>query len=182
MTSTKTGAGAPRADIPESVIDIGKGYAAKRAKVDDVELIVSTLKFSKLKIQADHCDGIIGAAPGWWREMMLNDMGLPRWARIDTYIPSAKLALTVTGVIRGATETARLVLLQAELTGVELEVCELGAYLSGTLSWRAAGDEVSDVEDLLGRTCVAKFAVFGSQQQDLPLGAAPATDVKAIAA
>lgn len=163
----------------DTVLTVGKGLSVKSEKVEDVERAIARLKFTGLRLDRDQFDELIGRAIGWSTMSFYDELGAP-FSRCVLSFP--KLALEVTGVIRGVGRP-QLKLAQATLGSIDASLADKAVLVSGELSWEAGGDEVSDVEQLLGKDCVAAWSIRDSGQGDL-LAAAPRTggDLAATAA
>lgn len=144
MTHLKTPRESREAKI-EATAEIGKSISVKVEKSDDDEVTRCHLKIKDLLVNRETADLLIGWQPGRADLALYDETGEPR---------------------------EKLVLSSAVLKGVQLDLCPLGAKLSGELVWGAAGDEVSDIEPLLGKLCVVRLVVRGQQQIDLFQGAA----------
>lgn len=146
-----------------TVATIGKSLSVKREKQpDETEALVAHLKFTDALLDRDTINRIVGANVGF----LFDELGAPV-ARLVLGLP--RLALTATGAIHGSTERAdlRLTLADAELSGIEIALADKAGNLSAELTWKAAGDEVSDIEGLLGQLCVVDFALEDGGQADL---------------
>jgi len=60
-----------------------------------------------------------------------------------------------------------LVLLQAELEEVWLQLMPSGALAEGTLTWAARGDEIEDVSEILGTVVRAVWEITDGGQDDM---------------
>jgi hypothetical protein len=154
----------PRVTITDIPMLVGKSISIKREKVpDESEINVAHLKFSGLYLQREQVDKLLNRDSGWTHGSFFDENGDPA---IMLDIGAPLVDVTVTGTIRG-TDATCLRLMQAELTGITLTLCRLGAQMKGELSWVAAGDEVSDVDSLLGRECAATWEVHDGAQQSI---------------
>jgi DNA segregation ATPase FtsK/SpoIIIE-like protein len=153
----------PRVSINEVLVTVGKAISIKRQKApDDSEVNVAHLKFSGVYLQREQIDKLLKRDSGWAHRSFFDEAGDP----VLMLEIGAPLDVTVSGTIRG-TDASCLRLMQAELTGVTLTLCRLGAKLAGELAWVAAGDEVSDVDSLLGRECIAQWEVNDGAQMSI---------------
>lgn len=168
MTHLKTPRESREAKI-EATAEIGKSISVKVEKSDDDEVTRCHLKIKDLLVNRETADLLIGWQPGRADLALYDETGEPR-----AYFGIAlSREYEIGGSIAGNAETReKLVLSSAVLKGVQLDLCPLGAKLSGELVWGAAGDEVSDIEPLLGKLCVVRLVVRGQQQIDLFQGAA----------
>jgi hypothetical protein len=144
---------------------VGKSLTVKRTKIDDAEVVVATLKFEDAVVDRETIDELCYQPIGWAAGAFFNDLGAPR-IRLNLGLWK-KLDLTVTGAIKGVKASEAIKLKQAELRDVELSLHEMGALMSGTLSWEVAGDEVEDLEPLLGRQCSMVFTIIDDGQKQI---------------
>lgn len=155
----------------DTIADVAKGFALKREKQDDdTECAVAHLKFTGLRLDRDQLDELLGRAIGWTTASFYDELGAP-FARCVLSFP--KLEFEVTGTIRGP-QKPRLTLKQATLSGLDVALADKCVLVSGELAWEAAGDEVTDVETLLGQTCGVVWTIRDGGQQDMlaPVGQA----------
>jgi hypothetical protein len=148
-----------------SIGQVGKSLTVKRTKVDDDEVVVATLKFEDLLVDRETIDGLCYQPDGWANLAFFDELGAPR-IRLVLGL-SKKLKLTATGAIKGVKKGEAIKLTEAELTDIELHLHDKGALMCGALSWQVAGDEVSDLEPLLGRTCTVVATISDGGQQPL---------------
>lgn len=148
-----------------SILEISKSFSAKATKDDaGVATTIAQIKFSGLPVDRDCIDELLGMPVDWCRGALFDEQGAPlKRFGVSVYGRS----LRVSGTICGPRRTPSLPLLQAELTDAALTLVPLGGVLDGTLTWGARGDEVSDVSDLLGKTCAAVWEVTDSGQGDM---------------
>lgn len=148
----------------EATAEIGKSISAKAEKVGDDEVTVAHLKFKGLFVDREAMDLLIGWQKGRAALALFDEEGEPR-AYFQLVLAGD---FDMGGSIAGNAETnEKLVVTVGTLSNAKLDLCPLGALLSGKITWKAAGDEVSDAEPLLGKLCMAKFVVRGMQQLDL---------------
>lgn len=127
----------------------------------------------------DQLDEIVGLPIGWSTHALFDEQGAPF---VPFTIGVPRVDLTATGVIRGGSgDDARdpsLTLRDAEVSGIELDLTTHGALLSCGLAWKAAGDEVDDIADLLGKLCGFRVSLVDGGQRDLltPLARMAAAD------
>lgn len=150
----------------DTILDLGRSMSVKREKDDDdSEIVSATLKFTGLAVNRDSIDELMGSVDiGWSSHSLFDEQGAP--IRMLT-LSLDGTQLSVTGTISGANGQPRLPLMQAQLTAINVTLGNLGGTVSGTLSWKAKGDEVEDVSDLLGKTCKAVFDIRDGQQADM---------------
>lgn len=168
MSPTETHPGAhcmkPRVTVTSTLALIGKSFAVKLEKAPDKsEINVAHLKFSGLYLQREQIDQLLQRDVGWAQRCFFDELGDPT-LMLQIAVPA--LEVTVTGMVLGRGE-ARLKLMQAELSSVTLTLCRLGAQMAGELAWVAAGDEVSDVDDLLGREVLIEWEIHDGAQQTI---------------
>jgi len=147
-----------------TVVTIGKSLAIKREKSEAGEATVARLKFSEMFIQREAVNTIAGQRPGWAETSLFDEQGAPHG---DWRLSLLDRSFSVTGDIAVDSKTDALRLSDATLSDVEITLTSLGALMSGTLSWPVAGDEVSDIEPLLGRECAAHWVLTDGGQGDL---------------
>lgn len=145
----------------ETTAEIGKSLSIKREKQEDEEVVIAHLKFSDAFVPRETMDELFNQPLGWSNYLFGED-GFPH---VRAEISLMKFDAEATGVIRGrANEYIKLA--GAKVTGVSLMLTEKGANLAAELTWKVAGDEVSDLEPLLGRTCVLTVTIADGGQQD----------------
>lgn len=155
----------PLVVVESQPVDIGKSFTVKTEKDDESnESNFAYLTFKNLFLSRDQIDKLLGRAPGWAQACFYDEQGAPTLAATLVLDGSS---VAVSGVVRGRPDDPVLPLKQADLQGIELSLAQHGAHLSGKLRWIAAGDEVSDVDALLGKTCIAEWNIFGDPQGDL---------------
>lgn len=114
-------------------------------------------------MQREHISLLCGQDELWADRSLYDDLGAPR---LRCILSLPYLRVCVTGIIAGNSEDGVLHH-QADLAGVEIALVDKGAVLSGELVWKAAGDEISDVESLLGHLCRFEWTFWDSGQRDL---------------
>lgn len=153
----------------DATCEVAKTFSVKREKgPDDVEVVVAHLKVADVLLSRDQLDEVAGMPIGWSYTALFDDQGAP-YQRMTLGIP--RLDLTATGVIRGGSEdeprAPSLTLRDATVSGIELDLTTYGALLSCGLAWKAAGDEVDDIADLLGKLCGFRVTLADGGQRDL---------------
>lgn len=149
----------------ETTATIAKSVSIKREKgADDVELVFAHLKFAFALISREAIDALCNMPNGWASRSFYDDMGAP-YVKLDMAL--RKFEAIATGRINGVEGDHGITLTQADLTGVAVSLYDKGGWLSGELTWAVAGDEVTDLEPLLGRVCMLHVVVQDSGQQDL---------------
>lgn len=151
----------------DATAEIGKSISVKIEKSDDEdedEVTRGHLKVKDLLVDRETIDLLIGWQAGRASLALYDESGAPR-AYFGIALPGE---YEIGGSIAGTAQSReKLVLSDAVLKRVQLDLCPLGAKLSGELVWSAAGDEVSDIEPLLGKLCWAQLVVRAEQQPDL---------------
>lgn len=151
----------------KSTCEVAKTFSVKREKQsDDAEIVVAHLKIADCLIDRDQLDELCGQPIGWSTGALYDDLGAPL-ARVTLTLHRSDW--TAAGVIRGGDKSTdpRLTLKDAELSAVTLELAPLGALLACQLSWAAAGDEVDDIADMLGKLCGVDLVLTDGGQGDL---------------
>ncbi len=148
-----------------TILEVAKTFAAKATKDDaGVETTIAQIKFKGLPIDQDSIDEMLGMPVGWCRGALFDEQGAPL-KRFGVSVFGRMLR--VSGCISGPKSRPTLALLQAELTDAYLTLVPLGAIVEGKLTWGARGDEVSDVDGLMGRTCSAAWEITDGGQEDM---------------
>lgn len=150
--------------------EITKNFNAKRGKEDKKgeSIVMCSLKFSALMVTRDEGADLVGLKPEIMA-LFYDELGAPHAAFT---VSTKKRILGLTGVV--SFNTSRLTLgKDSQLADIEVTLKSLGALLEGTLQWSARGDEVEDVAELLGRTCLLELDVSGPVQKDLFKDAKP---------
>jgi hypothetical protein len=148
--------------------NVAKTFSVKREKDsgDESERIVAHLKVADIVLTREQIDGLLRQPQGWAGAALFDDLGAPK-ARLTLTLHRTDLQLT--GVIDGGKKSTdpKLKLKGADLDGLTLELTPLGALLACKLSWVAAGDEVDDIADMLGKTCNVNAVIEDGKQDDL---------------
>lgn len=148
----------------DTICDLAKTLTTKATKDESgTPTTVCQVKFSDLKVDIDTVDELLGEAVGWSRAALYDQQGAPR-KRYGLTVYGRNLR--VSGGISGP-KNQTLALLQAELSDTHLTLIPLGAMVEGKLTWSARGDEVEDVDPLLGKTCGAKWEITDGDQADM---------------
>jgi len=148
----------------ETTAEIGKAVNIKREKDGDTEVVVAHLKFDAALVPRETIDDLVGRPIGWAQHCLFDEFGAPI-GHVDISLP--RLSLIATGKIRGIKSHEEITLRQARLDDIVLKLTDNGALLSGSLAWKIAGDEASDLEPLLGRVCILHVIAQDSGQQDM---------------
>lgn len=147
--------------------EVAKSFSVKREKIDDgTEIVIAHLKIAEVMLDRDQIDEVVGLPIGWSSSALFDDQGAP-YRRFSIGVPRTDLCAT--GVIRGGRDDKgpSLTLRHAELSAITLDLTTLGALLSCGLAWKAAGDEVDDIADLLGKLCGFRVSLTDGGQRDL---------------
>ena len=151
----------------QSTCEVAKAFSVRREKQpDDAEIVVAHLKIADCQIDRDQLDELCGQPVGWSTGALYDELGAPL-ARVTLTLHRSDW--TAAGVIRGGDKSTdpRLTLKDAELSAVTLELAPLGALLACQLSWAAAGDEVDDIADMLGKLCAVDLVLTDGGQADM---------------
>jgi len=142
---------------------MAKSFTIKREKSDDNIRTIARLKFSDLFISREQINEIACQRPGWAETSLFDEQGAPlgKWRLL------LDSALSATGSMGDPANSFSFLLPDASLSKLEMELTKLGAVLSGCLSWPISGDEVGDIEPLLGRKCAANWVLSDGGQIDL---------------
>ncbi len=153
--------------------EVAKSFSVKREKRDDdTEAVIAHLKIAELLLDRDQVDEIVGLPIGWSSQSLFDEFGAPL---VNMALVLGRKDLTLSGVIRGGKDDEsgpRLTLRDAEVSGITLDLTKLGALLSCGLAWEAAGDEVDDIADMLGKLCAIEAQLSDGGQGDLLRSAA----------
>jgi hypothetical protein len=146
-----------------STAELGKSLSVKREKDGDDVIVACHLKFADLFCDREQFDEICRQPIGW-HGAFFDELGAPVNV-FDIGLPLS--SWSVTGRIKGGeSRPEELRLLQATLSDVTCRLAKLGALLSGSLSWKARGDEVEDLTELLGRLVSVDWKITDGGQQD----------------
>lgn len=147
--------------------EVAKSLSVKREKRDDdTEAVIAHLKVADVMLDREQIDEIVGLPIGWSQHSLFDEQGAP-YRRFAIGVPRTDLAAT--GVIRGGRDDdgPSLTLRDAEVSSIALDLTTHGALLSCGLAWKAAGDEVDDIADLLGKLCAIEVVIEDGGQGDL---------------
>lgn len=147
--------------------EVAKSFSVKREKRDDdTEAVIAHLKIADVMLDREQIDEVIGLPIGWAQSALFDEQGAP-YRRLTLGVP--RTDLTLTGTIAGGDkpDSPRLTLKDAEVSGITLDLTTLGALLSCGLAWVAAGDEVDDIADMLGKLCGFHVVLTDGGQGDL---------------
>lgn len=148
-----------------SFAELGKALSVKRDKSeDDIQILTAKITVARLFINRETIDELLPMPIGWAARTLFDDQGAPLFkASLDL----GKAEWTVSGQLSGSDDQTALSLSDGTLHGVALTLDKFGAFLSGSVSWAAAGDEVEDLADLLGRDVRAVLTLTDGGQADL---------------
>jgi hypothetical protein len=151
----------------DSVAIVGKSITVKVEKDEKKdEHRICHLKVERIQIDRATIDAILGRVEGWASRCLFDEAGSPvAWLTLS--LDGA--AFDFTGSISGNENTGERLSLGANcrISNVTLELRSFGALLSGELSWPAAGDELSDVDPLLGKVCAVRASIIKPDSLDL---------------
>jgi hypothetical protein len=150
----------------DSILTLAKSMTTKVVKDDSkLPVVVCVMKFSGLEIRdRDTVDELLGMEIGWCRDKLYDEQGAPRKRFGLTVFGQCH---RVSGTVAGRKASEVLKLLQAEVTEIHLSLIAQGAVAEGTLTWAARGDEVEDLEKLLGQVCTVKWEITNEGQDDM---------------
>lgn len=158
-----------------STCEVARSFSVKSEKApDDTEVVVAHLRIAEVMIGRDELDELCGQPFGWSTDALFDEFGAPL-AHLTLTLHRSEWSAS--GVIRGGDKSTdpRLTLKDAELSSVTLELAPLGALLACQLSWVAAGDEVDDIADMLGKLCGVDLVLTDGGQQDMLRSGRPLT-------
>lgn len=150
-----------------AVAIVGKSITVKVEKDEKKdELRICHLKVERMQVSRDVIDALLGCVEGWAARCLFDDGGTPvAWLTLE--LEGARFDFT--GSIVGSENKGERLMIGAActLSGVTLRLHALGALLSGELSWPAAGDELADVDPLLGKVCMVRGAILKPEPAEL---------------
>lgn len=165
----------------DSVCAIAKGMAVKREKQPDkTDATIAHLAFSHCLISRETIDELLGLPIGWSQRALFDDLGAP-YVRMTLGIED--IAFEINGTIKGNVNKGEIMRFsQGTLASLSIELRDKGALVSGEITWKVAGDEVSDVEPMLAQTVACHFVLLDPRQADLLVEAAQSAErLKAMA-
>lgn len=144
--------------------EVAKNFAVKRRKHAGGVQTVATLKFAGVFIDREYSDEMLGL-PIQATALLYGQDGLPVSA---VTIGRKHIVYQFAGVITGNRNKEEQIKLakDTEVGKCELQLVPNGALLSGQLMWPVRGDEVEDLEPLLGQTCVLNGIILLPEQID----------------
>lgn len=147
---------------------LAKTLTVKREKRDeDSEAVIGHLKFGDAFVSKLDIDFLLGVQceqdVPWAHNVLFTQLGAPR-ARLTLSAPDRALTASVriTGV-----KDEEMHVAGGTLKGIVLTLEKSGALLSGEFTWEVAGDEVSDLETMLGKECRVDMSLTDGGQADL---------------
>lgn len=155
---------------------VGKKMTTDRHKADaggEAEIVTCTITVKGIRVSRDQMDELAGLPIGVTSQLY-NELGAP-YQRMSFLLP--KRVLLVSGNVEHRRESgatiAKLKLTKAAAGSLRFNLDtpdEHGptAMLSFTLMWKAAGDEIEDVKDLLAHTCFLAVT-FKEENNQQPL-------------
>lgn len=143
---------------------IAKNFSVKQRKQGGVVQTVAVLKFDGLFIDRESSDEMLGLPIGAIGQLYGED-GLP--VSVIT-IGRKHVVFQFAGAIKGNAnrQEARALGKDTEVIKAELQLAPNGAMLSGAFCWPVKGDEVEDLEPLMGETCVIDGVLVLPEQID----------------
>lgn len=151
--------------ITNGIATIAKGFTQKREKrADDTEAVFGHLKFSKLEVTREIIDELRKRPIGHTQKHDFNTHGLPISFDVINLEPRD---LSLTGSVTGTQHEDGVSFNTARLESVTLELCKLGAWMSGEIIWELAGDESGDLVPLHGNECKVNWVIQDARQEDL---------------
>jgi len=152
---------------------LSKSLSVKREKVDESEAVIARLKLSDCFVSREEIDWLAGMGSyqkiGWSRAALFDELGAPL-ARLEIALLRREFAASVR--LSGNGNEGEMHVTNGVLSDITLTLAESGALLAATLSWPVAGDEVSDIEALLGQIVRAEMGLTDGEQGDLLKSAA----------
>lgn len=147
-----------------NTVEVAKSFGVKRRKAGGTLETVATLKFAGLFIDREYSDEMLGL-PIQATALLYGEDGLPVSA---VTIGRKHIVYQFAGVITGNKNREEQIKLakDTQVTKAELQLVDKGALLSANLVWQVRGDEVEDLEPLLGQTCILNGLIVLPEQID----------------
>lgn len=147
-----------------TTVEVAKSFGVKRRKQGGIVQTVATLKFANLFVDREYSDEMLGL-PIAATALLYGEDGLPVSA---VTIGRKHIVYQFAGVIHGNRNKDEQITLakDTEICKAELQLVDKGALLTAQLLWPVRGDEVEDLEPLLGQTCVLNGIVLLPEQID----------------
>jgi hypothetical protein len=144
--------------------EVAKNFGVKRRKHAGGIQTVGVLKFAGVFIDREYSDEMLGL-PIAATALLYGEDGLPVSA---VTIGRKHIVYQFAGVITGNVNKDEQIKLakDTEVCKCELQLVPNGALLSGQLVWPVRGDEVEDLEPLLGQTCMLNGLIVLPEQID----------------
>jgi hypothetical protein len=151
-----------------TTVTLSKSLSVKRGKDEEgTEAVIAHLKFSDAFVTREEIDPLLGVAleqgVPWARNVLFDELGAPR-ARLEIAAPRREFTASIRFSGTGKDE---MHIAGGTLTGITIVLDKSGGLLSGSLSWPVAGDELADVEPLLGQMVRAEMNLTDGEQGDL---------------
>lgn len=149
----------------ESNCKLGKAFTAKLEKQadDKPQLVTGNLKFTEAMVTREQIDWLLSQPTGWCN-CLYDELGAPL-LRAKIHRPKAKWLAQ--GELTGPDGDPQFNLVDATLSHVAVVLANKSGELSGSLSWNAVGDEVDDLQGMLGHLVTLRLTLSGSGQRDL---------------
>ncbi len=147
-----------------NTVEVAKAFGVGRRKRAGIVETIAKLKFEGLFIDREYSDEMLGL-PIAATALLYSPDGLPVSA---VTIGRKHIVYQFAGVISGNKNREEQITLakDTEVTGAELQLVDKGALLSAQLVWKVRGDEVEDLEPLLGQTCMLNGLIVLPDQID----------------
>lgn len=146
----------------QTILKIAKSLSVKREKTDEGSWVIARLKFTDCFLTREQVDELMGQSAGWARKALYDELGAPIAA-----LCIELLGREMSAAVRISDDTSEMHVTTGVLSDMSVELSPTGALLAGMLSWPVAGDEVSDVEPLLGKDARIDASLTDGWQGDL---------------
>ena len=149
----------------DTVCELAATFAAKAKKdKEGTPATIGKITFTDLQIDRDVIAYLVGMPLDWVMRSFYDDLGAPTRR---FFLGVRDREWRVSGGLNGPKPGQALVLLQADLEKVELDLIPNGALMCGQLTWAARGDEVEDLSAILGTTVRACWEITDAEQSDM---------------
>lgn len=149
----------------DTVCNLASTFSAKGKKdKDGVPTTIGKIKFDDLQVDRDVIAQLVSMPLDWVMRSFYDEQGTPTRR---FFLGVRNREWRVSGGLNGPKPGQALVLLQADLESVELDLIPNGALMCGTLTWAARGDEVEDLSGILGTQVRALWEITDAQQGDM---------------
>ena len=149
----------------DTVCDLSANFNAKSKKdKDGVPATIGKITFTDLQIDRDVIAALVCMPLDWVLRSFYDEQGAPTRR---FFLGVRDRRWRVSGGLNGPKPGQALVLLQADLEKVELDLVPNGALMSGRLTWAARGDEVEDLSGLLNTKVRALWEITDAEQTDM---------------